>query len=300
MRIHTLFSIYSLIITLTLVFPGLTVLANEPIHIKVATPPYVYNHFKNWNARSHCKTLQSYQSEHANRATVDLMLLCRALAQSQFVFDLEPISYPNYARALAEVSNGQAHTHAETVWGSEIDLGTLYTSSPIIRNGEFAKGIYVKVGNTKLDNVRSLEDLRAFQGVMVKSWVVDWKTISGFGLKGLLEANGLESIYKLIHFDRADFTLLEFSKAQHKVSSLNEFQLRPVSGVKVGLDGFRSFVISKKAPHAKTLYDHLQKGIGLLREQGEIERAYTESGFFDASVKDWKLLNAKLPQAANL
>ncbi|WP_163831060.1 hypothetical protein [Spartinivicinus ruber] len=192
---------------------------------------------------------------------------------------------------LAEVKKGRENIPAETIWKNEIDEVALYQSEPIIPVGGFIKGIYVKAGNTKLDSVKTLEDLRKFKGVMIKNWVIDWNTLKSFNLDTLYETNGLESMYKLINNNRADFTLFEFSQTQHKVQKLKDINLVPVKGIKIKLLGERSFVVSKKSKNADKIYQHLTKGVAILRKNKEIERAYLESKFINPDVADWVLLN---------
>ncbi len=55
--------------------------------------------------------------------------------------------------------------------------------------------------------------------------------------------------------------------------------------------GSRHWPVSQKHPYGAEFHTALSKGIALLREQGTIERAYRECGFFRASVDNWTLLN---------
>ncbi|MDE1462446.1 hypothetical protein [Spartinivicinus poritis] len=266
-------------------------IAGEIIKVKIAAPGYVYENFQHWNTTVPCKMLKTYDSEYANRATVDLMLICRALYESGLKFNFQLTLYPNYSRVLAEVKRGRENIAAETIWKNEIDESVLYKTEPIIPIGGFIKGVYVKAGNNRLANVKSLDELKKFKGVMIKNWVIDWNTMESFGLNTLYETNGLESMYKLINNNRADFTLFEFSQTQHKVQKLKDINLVPVKGIKVKLLGERSFVVSKKSKNADNIYEHLNKGIAILRKNKEIERAYLESKFINPDVADWILLN---------
>ena len=89
---------------------------------------------------------------------------------------------------------------------------------------------------------------------------------------------------------RADFTLVEFAATADMSVTSNGIKLVPVPGCKVALSGSRSWIIAKNSPHAKPLAAALQRGVQVLRDEGRIERAFMESGFFHPKATRWKRL----------
>jgi hypothetical protein len=94
----------------------------------------------------------------------------------------------------------------------------------------------------------------------------------------------------LLQRKRADFTLVEFAATADMSVTSDGIKLVPVPGCKVALSGSRSWIIAKKSPHAKALADALKRGLQTLRDEGRIERAFMESGFFHPKATRWKRL----------
>jgi hypothetical protein len=61
--------------------------------------------------------------------------------------------------------------------------------------------------------------------------------------------------------------------------------------VKIALKGTRHFLINRNQPDSRAVFDALQRGLKIMQNQGEIQRALTEAGILNGSVNDWTLLN---------
>ncbi|MBU2713222.1 hypothetical protein [Zooshikella harenae] len=272
-----------------LVLSGYLQAAHAPLTVTVATPKYVARTFLRWQQKEPCQQVKHYSSPYANRGTVELIIICRALYEAGLNFSLDLLEAPNYSRALLDVKSGRAMISAETVWDQEI-TEEFHVSKLIIPSKKFVKGIYVRSGDNRLNNVRSIDDLRKFRGVMVKNWIIDWYTMENMNLT-MFPVNSIESLYYMIESERADYTLFEFNQAVHQARRVKHIQLQIIPGIKIRLDGERFFVVSKKAKYDDLVFSFLQQGLDVLQKNGEIHRAYRESGFFNPVMDDWILLN---------
>ncbi|MBU2705109.1 hypothetical protein KCM76_03900 [Zooshikella marina] len=272
-----------------LVSSGLLQAAHAPFTVTVATPKYVARTFLLWQQKTPCQQVKQYSSPYASRGTVELVIICRALYEAGLNFSLDLLEAPNYSRALLDVKSGRAIISAETVWDQEI-TEEFHVSKLIIPSNKFVKGVYVRSGDNRLNNVRNIDDLRKFRGVMVKNWIIDWYTMENMNLT-MFPVNSIESLYYMIETERADYTLLEFNQAAHQARRVKHIQLQIVPGIKIRLEGERFFVVSKKAKYHDLVFSFLQQGLDVLQKNGEIHRAYQESGFFNPVMKDWILLN---------
>src|SRR5581483_3840323 len=99
-----------------------------------------------------------------------------------------------------------------------------------------------------------------------------------------------EIVFASVQKQQADFTLAEFSSRADLANELAGVKLVPVPKCKVAIMGSRSWIVSKAAPEADAVHRALVGGTKALRANGTIERAYTESGFFNPRVADWKRL----------
>ncbi|AZQ85637.1 hypothetical protein EKO29_17550 [Colwellia sp. Arc7-635] len=252
----------------------------------ISTNHFIYDSFQEWTKDTPCEKISDFNSPYANRGTVELIIICQALDVAGYKTKLKLKQYPNYERALIQAKSGDVHISAETLWEDDIDEEFFYKTSAIIKNGEFEKGIYTLAENTHVLKVGSLEELQALRAVMLRVWKVDWKTLQAMKIKTFSAPNKI-NMFKMIKAKRIDFTILEFSHAEDMSNQLAGIRLVPVPNIKVGLQGTRYFVVSKKSLNAEALYNALNRGITKLRETGMITRALTESGFINQRVKFW-------------
>ena len=266
--------------------------AHAKVSLKISANPIAIESFNKWNAETPWEQIKRFEGPHANRPTIDLLLELQALKAGGLDFDFQLVPAPNYERAKLEVVQGGADLTAETIWDDEIAEhgAALLKTEPIIRKGEFEKGIYVLAGNEKMLRANSLAQLQSCTAAVVGTWALDVKTLEAMNLQGIEKTSKPESVYLMIEKGRADFTLAEFSAAPDMVSENGGVKLVPIPNCKVGLLGSRSWIVSKASPSAAAVHAALVKGAKLLRDEGRIERAYRESGFLNARVADWKRL----------
>ncbi|MGB2740538.1 MAG: hypothetical protein WBC60_08290 [Cognaticolwellia sp.] len=252
----------------------------------IATNHSIYDSFQKWTKVTPCENISSFDSPYANRGTVELVLICQALNVAGYKTKITLQQYPNYERALTQAKHGIVHIPAESLWEGDIDDEYFYKTSAIIQNGEFEKGIYTLASNTHVLAAKSLQDLQGLKAVMPKIWSVDWQTLQAMKVDTSSAPNKI-NMFKMIKAKRIDFTILEFSHAEDMSNQLAGIRLIPVPNIKIGLQGARYLVVSKKSPNAEALYNALNRGVTQLRETGVITKALTESGFINKRVKFW-------------
>ena len=264
--------------------------ASAKTHLKISACAEATDAFKNWTAVTPWDQIKTYRN--ASRPVVDLLLELQALKAGGLDFDFELVKKLNYEQAKIEVIEGRAELTAETIWGDEIaaNPNELLKSEEVIRNGEFTKGVYVISTNAKMLQLTTVDELRDSVGVVVASWSLDVRTMEEMKLKDLVKAPRPEAVFSAIQKKQADFTLAEFSSAPDMSTLFGEFKFVPVPNCKVAIMGSRSFIVSKVSPEATAIHGALVGGLKILRDNGTIERAYRESGFFNPRVADWKRL----------
>lgn len=264
--------------------------ADATMRLRIAVTPLVARAFAAWTHGMPVAQIRNYGSPHATRATIDLVLQLQALLAAGQHFEWELRESADNAGAKHEVAQGYADLCGETVWDVEVDSGAWIATSPLILHGQFEKGIYTLPASDRVRQVASLDDLRRFVGVTVASWKVDVRTLRAMRLERIEQVFKGEHLFSALAQGRADFTLLEFAATPDMSVTNGGVKLVPVSGCKVPLPGSRSWVVSKRSPHAERLAAALERGLLLLRNEGRIERAFRESGFFHPRVVEWKRL----------
>jgi hypothetical protein len=267
-------------------------LAAAPLHIRISTTAAALDAFENWTESTPWSRITSFKNGNASRPVVDLILELQALRAGGLDFDVELARALTYDLAKQEVLEGKSDLTAETVWDDEIaeSGGRLLASPPVIENGAFVKGIYVLPTNQRLLTSNAADVLKASRAVVVASWSADVKTVTALQPASLVKAVTPELAYAAIRQGRADFMLDEFSSRPDLRVERGGVTLVPIPGEAVRINGSRSWVVSKQSPNAELILKALTAGAKALRENGTIDRAYSESGFFNPAVASWKRL----------
>jgi hypothetical protein len=260
------------------------------VHVKISVPAAAMDAYQNWTAGVAWDQITNFKNANAMRPVVDLVLELQALKAGGLDFDFELVRALTYDLAKKQVAEGRVELTAETIWESEIDASLMLKTDPVIRHGEFVKGVYVLAGNQKLLGISSLEELQLLTAGVVGTWALDVKTMEEMKLKGLNKSATPELVFANIQKQQVDFTLWEFSSNADMSVLIGGVKLVPVPNCKVAIMGSRAWVVSKGAPNAEVVHKALAAGTKILRENGTIERAYKESGFHNPRVADWKRL----------
>ncbi|WP_143247532.1 hypothetical protein [Agaribacterium haliotis] len=225
-----------------------------------------------------------------DRAGVELLLICRALAAAGINADIKLVEAPNYWRALKMLESGKVTSIAESIWNTDAKAEFVYRSEAVLRLGEFEKGIYTTAKHPLQNTATTEQQLRQFTGVTMKTWDHDWRILNELS-PHTISTIRYESIVKMLEVGRGDFTLHAFPNKQDLSLDVAGLELRPLRGVKIVIPESRVLVVSRKAPQARTIADALNKGIILLRSRGEIRPLYEQHGFINANTRDWQVLN---------
>ncbi|MBZ9610139.1 hypothetical protein [Rheinheimera maricola] len=240
-------------------------------------------------------TVTDFSTNHARRDVVDFILIQQAVALGGIKLQVryEPGNYD--ARNLRSISSGMLLIGLDTFWRSELSSlqQQLYISQPLIRRGEYLAGLYTSPHNTRALAVTELQQLKKLTAVSSKNWHADWYTWQQIGPASLLDEHSWPSQAKLVSKQWVDVMLSPFLPRLPFTISSDEYQLVAVPGVKIMLDDSRHVAVSRLHPDGERVFNALQAGLTLLREQGVIDRAYTQAGFFHPAVRDWKILNPK-------
>jgi hypothetical protein len=268
-------------------------LASAREHLRIAANGAAIDGFENWTSTGSWADIVNFKNANATRPVVDLVLELQALKAGSLDFDFELVRVPTYDLAKTEVIEGRAELAAETIWADEVapHAGKLLATDPVIRDGEFLKGIYVLPSDEAHLKIASMDDLRACVCAVVSTWSLDVKCVEDLKLKGVVKTVSPEIAFLQVQKGAADFTLAEFSSSPDLHVELRGVKLVPVPQRTIAIRGSRAWVVSKMSPNAAAVFAALQAGTGSLRKSGAIERAYKESGFLNPRVSAWVRLN---------
>ena len=238
--------------------------------------------------------VSSYRSPHLSSiAPVEHVLFRKAILLGGIDAVFEDLVVPNSARARACVHNGSTLSGGSAQWHRyHQELGDhVFESDVVIAQGVYEKGLYVAQGKQQQFSIKSRDDLAKFSTVSDKNWETDWATLADLKPAKLYSAPTRATQFKMVDAGRADFTLQDFSNLPDLSIEEQGVRLYPVPGVKIALIGTRHFFISKDFPHSRAIFEALQKGLKILKQRGEIDRALQESGITNQAVSGWLRLN---------
>ena len=205
----------------------------------------------------------------------------------------EDLIVPNSARGRASVHNGSALSGGSAHWHIYYQAlcDHVFESDVVIAPGVYEKGLYVAQDRLKQIRIKSRDDLARLSVVSDKNWEADWATLAELKPAKLYSAPTRASQFKMVGAGRADFTLQDFSNLPDLSIEEQGVRLYPVPGVKIALEGTRHFFINKDSPHSRAVFEALQKGLKILKQRGEIDRALREAGITNKAVSGWTRLN---------
>jgi hypothetical protein len=232
---------------------------------------------------------EEFFSDQWLRTALEFIIACRAIHLGGLEATYSILSYPNSARTRAELLKGSVAIMVDFPWGDFASHEDLYRSDAVLRIGDFVKGIYTRPDHTELLQVRTLEELRKFKAVSNETWIYDWTALQRMQIE-TFAVSRYALMGGMVEGRRVDFLVGEFPGVNDLSQYINGFQFIPVPGIKIALPGTRHVVVSKRAPHAREIFDALQIGLTTLHDRGLIREGYSTVGFFNPLVEDWKIL----------
>ncbi|ACS79833.1 conserved hypothetical protein [Maridesulfovibrio salexigens DSM 2638] len=236
--------------------------------------------------------------EIKTRCIASLMILKNALKLGGVNAQLNFIQTPNVRREEDELIKGNAIVSSHLFNLSSIEhlkyKDKIYVSDPVIKDGEFEKGIFCLPGNHKVLNVRTVEDLKkAGKPLIGIHWSNECQTLKDLGIKEIEKGPTMDCLFRMIKAGRADWIPLGFHNSKDLSVTRNGITLVPVEGIKFSLTESRHFIVSKQHPDGEKIFEALQMGIKQMRQNGLIKKLLTQGGFYCKATKDWKILNSK-------
>ncbi len=236
------------------------------------------------------------EPKSVGRGVAEILIIAKALHLGGLDFKFRFIKTPNARRETEEVATGFAVICSQQFNKNTLLVPTykdlLYISPPITRFGEFQKGIYCLPENKRILDIRTAKELDAAGTAIIGShWNNDFQILTAMGIRRIERAPTFNSIFKMLAAGRGDWIPLEFPNSGDLSITRFGMRLVPVPGVKFSLLESRHFLISRKHPLGKQVYEALEKGIVELRKQGFIRETLTAAGFFNDQTASWKMLN---------
>ncbi len=234
---------------------------------------------------------QGYQHQLANgvsqpflnRHVADLLIFQEALRLGGLTAEYHFKIVPNLRREFALLKSGSLVTSPRLITNGMF-ADQFHQSAAIIKPGEFKKLIYGLSSNKALMSVTKIDELKKFSAVLVDGWVSDQNKLKKLGISNITTTYNYPSIFKLIKFRNIDFTLLDLPSSNDLSEGYEGIKLIPVPNIVITLDDSRHFIISKNHVDSELIRGALEKGIAILRKNGDIKKYYQQAKFLQSSI----------------
>ncbi len=261
--------------------------------LSIVVPQDVLHDYEQLRDRRAVATIDDYSGLGSRRDTVEIILLQQAFLRAGVDEPVRFITADSYSRILRLLQSGEALAGGTSVWAINVASvqDAVALSDELIPDGKFEAGFYTTANNATALRASTLNDIQALHIVANPAWTVDWQTLNQLGIRHLEATPQWNSMVRMVLAHRVDALLAPFQN-RVDLSLRTEFGvLYPIPGIKIALKGARFLPVSLKHPRGMVMLSALNQGLKKLRDEGRIERAYRQSGFYNQQVKNWRRLN---------
>lgn len=199
-------------------------------------------------------TIKDFSGKNIRRDVVDMIIAQQALKIGGFKHNFKYAAGKINFRNTKMLASGRLLISFDSYWLADAQAlnDSVYTSDPVIRQGEYIAGIYTSPSNSAVLAITELDDLQKFTAVSTPKWRTDWQTLKLLSLKELIQEDEWLSQARMVNLGWIDFLLMPFNSTPDQSFTMDKIHLVPVKGVAIELKDSRHFVISTKHPTEKS------------------------------------------------
>ncbi len=248
--------------------------------------------------QDHLSTINTFTDKHGcppldtasideNQILTEYLIFCNALKRTNANYEIQLTGYPINERMLDDLVEGNLDVTAVGIWSNEATRDGLVLSAPLFRKNEFVKGLYTT--DSLVTRFSSFEAITRALTLTNQNWYLDWELMKCAGLT-LIHVNQYEYMFSMLARGRGELIPLTFSYKPDMQRQPFETPLYPVEGYKLVFPDTTHFVLNQEEERNAELYQQLNRGLALLREEGAIQSVYQRLGLLNERVADWKTI----------
>ncbi len=272
--------------------------ATTKITISIAAPQKAISLYKALpeSARKTPLSPGNIPKEINTRCVAGIVIIKNALKLGGLDAEIKFLQVPNARRESDEVAKSNAVIGSHLLNARTLDIpgykARMFLTTAVAQTGEFQKGIYCLPDNNKILSVTNLKELKkAGKALIGLHWDNDYRVLTDMGITGIERGPTVESMFKMLKAGRADWIPLGFQNPPDMSINHKGVRLVPVPGIKIAMVESRHFVLSRRHPQGQMVYDAMEKGMKVMREQGLMKQILSQTGVTCPAVKDWKIIN---------
>jgi hypothetical protein len=238
--------------------------------------------------------ITDYSSLKASRDVVEHVLLVKAIRLGGFQLPINYIQVDHPPRRIKLMKQGAIHLSATPLWLNEIKQfeHKLHISSAVLEAGRAEAGLYTHSDNVDVLSVKQPAELVKLIAVSNQNWQHDWQILKQLNFNGMYHTGKYTTMLDMLYKGRADVMLGPFNNSDDLSFKHNGQTYLPIQNLKVIMPDSRHFPVARFTAQSQPLIKALEKGLLILKETGEIEKAYRQSGYVNEKVISWQVINA--------
>lgn len=235
-------------------------------------------------------------SDGSHLEIIEMIILQQALhlggLKEPIIF--EPHDMANLGE-IAPIVDGTILMFGRSMWlQTSVDYqGSLYISEPVIKYGEFEAGLYYNIANKDLKDIK-IDALSEFKIVANPRWLADWRALLNSPMTMVNFIGPWENMIAMLDANIVDLMLVNFSVSNDLNMIFKDKLYQPINNLKIVLPDSRHFVVSKRHPRGKEVFEALQKGLTIMQKLGKIRKLYEQAGVINSKVKNWDIINKQM------
>jgi len=264
-----------------------------PITVKVAVNESLTKNYWGFLEKKQKPAIEftSMDMVNTNRGFISLVVLEQALHKAGLSVNIELVVSPNPKRSQRLLQSADALISFKHTATNSAPEGLL-TSSVLIDSKDILRGIYGLKSNHLLMKAKTLDDLKKLSAVTNLAWKDEVKFLEEIVTSKLYFVSSYKNIFNLITHRNIDFTILALNKKNGSFEyKFKQATLVPVPGILIQLQTPFRFLISKNHRNSQRIFQALEKGLSLMREQGLLKKYYQNLFLTKTELQYWKIIN---------
>jgi hypothetical protein len=260
--------------------------------IRIGVPKDVLEDYQLFlNSRAN-KDIKEFDGMYSRRDVVELAFFIRALETVLPNAEYKLTAIDSYANGIEQLRQSAITCLATTCWESDLIAYAeeICISPPMISDGLSIVGIYTAPHNQHALHCKSLDDFQQLRLVSNRDWSADWNTLKQLGIDNCLDVKTWRQMVYMVSGGKVDALLAPFAIQDELKIELDDCQLIPVPGLRIGLTGSRHFACGK-SPQATALAKAIFPELNRYLEDGSFMRALEQCGFINTMTSSWTILN---------
>lgn len=227
-----------------------------------------------------------------NQMLLEYLIICNMLLDADEQTSFEIIGYPVVPRLVAAISSGDIDVSGFGIWSNESQFPNILRSSPMLKKGEFNKGLYVTAQSKMSLSDYSPVPIDSLVAVSNQNWTYDWQILN-CEFKRVMHVDRYEQMFQILARQRADVLPLAFGKNQDL--SREEFGIRllPIKGIKLSFPDSTHVLIAQQSPQKNILQNRIKASLAKLNSDGQLRQWYIKTGVINPMTDNWRPLCAK-------